>query len=225
MIHHLVALVAALAVAAEAQSSQAQPISDPGTYGPQPEIVHLYNDEWPTGIAVSKSGRMFSNYPPALDPNDQAYTVAEIFSNNTERAYPSAQINSPPGGRINYTNYPPTGAGTPNYFVGVQSVVIDPADRLWVLDTGRVATSNGTQLTASFGGPKLVGIDLTTNAIFKTIVFDSMAAPADSVSIYLQFGLPVTLTITTVPQRCPFRPHPLPDLVWSRCRLYFRFLS
>ena len=32
-----------------AQSSQAQPISDPGTYGPEVEIVHLYYDEWPTG--------------------------------------------------------------------------------------------------------------------------------------------------------------------------------
>lgn len=124
---------------------------------------------------------MFSNYPPALEPTNQAYTVAELFSNNTERPYPSAQINSPPGGRINYTDYPPTGAGTPNYLVGVQSVVVDPADRLWILDTGRVATQNGTQLTASYGGPKLIGVDLTTDTIFKTIVFDPTAAPADSV--------------------------------------------
>lgn len=125
---------------------------------------------------------MFSNYPPALDPMNQAYTVAELFANNTEQPYPNLAINTPPGGRINNSVYPPTGAGDANHFVGVQSVVIDPADRLWVLDTGRVATQNGTQLTAAYGGPKLVGIDLNTNSVFRTIVFSPTAAPADSVS-------------------------------------------
>lgn len=183
------ALFAACVAIAFAQTVQQDPgvISDPGKAGPQVEIVHLYYDEWPTGIAVSRTGRMFSNYPPALDPNDQQYTVAELFANNTERPYPSAEINSPPGGRIDNSKYPPTGAGDAQHFVGVQSVVIDPADRLWVLDTGRVATSNGTQLTASYGGPKLVGIDLTTNSVFKTIVFDPTAAPADSVSSSIAF--------------------------------------
>lgn len=47
---HLAALVVALSATAAAQSSQAQPISDPGTYGPQLEIAHLYYDEWPTGM-------------------------------------------------------------------------------------------------------------------------------------------------------------------------------
>ena len=128
---------------------------------------------------------MFSNYPPALDPNNQQYTVAELHANNTEKPYPSTEINSPPAGRINYTSYPPTGTSYTNYFIGVQSVVIDPADRLWVLDTGRAATSNGTQVPAAFGGPKLIGIDLTTDQIFQTIVFDPTAAPADSVSVSL----------------------------------------
>jgi hypothetical protein len=125
---------------------------------------------------------MFSNYPPALDPNDKLYTVAEIFPNNTERPYPNAEINSPPAGRINYTNFPPTGTSYMDHFIGVQSVVIDPADRLWVLDTGRAATPDGTQVPAAYGGPKLVGIDLTTNQIFQNIVFEPTAAPADSVS-------------------------------------------
>jgi len=198
-------LIAALVASALAQQQDPGVISDPGMYGPQVEIVHLYYDQWPTGrlfhkparqvltgagIAVSRSGRMFSNYPPALDPMNQAYTVAEIFSNNTERPYPSSSINSPPGGRINNTVFPPTGAGLTEYFIGVQSVVVDPADRLWVLDTGRVATANGTQLTAAYGGPKLVGIDLETNAVFKTIVFEPIAAPADSVRhSYIMCGL------------------------------------
>lgn len=112
---------------------------------------------------------------------NQAYTVAELFSNNTEQPYPSREINSPPGGRIDNSTYPPTSLGSSEYLIGVQSVVIDPADRLWILDTGRVATNNGTILNAAYGGPKLVGVDLETNAVFTTIVFDPMAAPADSV--------------------------------------------
>ena len=112
---------------------------------------------------------------------NQQYTVAELFANNTERAYPSSEINTPPGGRIHYSVYPPTGAGDAEHFVGVQSVVIDGLDRLWVLDTGRAATRNGTQLTAASGGPKLVGINLATDQIFNTIAFDAMAALSDSV--------------------------------------------
>lgn len=146
-----------------------------------PEIVHLYYDEWPTGIAVSRSGRKFSNYPPALDPDNRDYTIAELISNNTERPYPSAEFNSPPGGRINYTTTPPTGANYQKYLIGSQSVVVDPADRLWILDTGRVALPNGSILEASYGGPKLIGINLTNDQIFKNIVFDPSAAPSDSV--------------------------------------------
>ena len=124
---------------------------------------------------------MFSNYPPALDPKNQAYTVAELHSNNTETPYPNAEINSPPGGRINASTFPPTGASYTNYLIGVQSVVIDPANRLWILDTGRAANENGTMAPAAYGGPKLIGVDLNSDSIFKTIVFDPVAAPADSV--------------------------------------------
>lgn len=94
---------------------------DPGTGGVPIEVVHLYNDEYPQGflyflsvgyvwtstsdrsigIAVSSTGRMFSNYARLLDPNNLAYTVAELTGNNTETPYPSAAINLPPGVRIN----------------------------------------------------------------------------------------------------------------------------
>jgi hypothetical protein len=76
-------------------------IRDPGVYGPALEVVHLYWDQFPTGIAVSKNGRRFSNYPGALDPNntyrgtEPKYTIAELLPNNTERAFPSVEMNSP----------------------------------------------------------------------------------------------------------------------------------
>jgi sugar lactone lactonase YvrE len=169
-------------------------LSDPGALGPTPEIVHLYYDQWPTGIAVSASGRKFSNYPP-LDPNNvNGYTVAELTSNNTETPFPSLEINSPPGGRINYTTYPPTSANYPNYLIGVQSVVIDPADRLWILDTGRTSFPNGTLLPASYGGPKLIGVNLTSNSIFQSIIFSPTAAPPDSYLNDVRFDLTPSLT-------------------------------
>jgi len=97
--------------------------SDPGTRGPPLEIVHLYYDQFPTGIAVSAQGRLFSNYPLGLDSNNTRYQVAELTTNTTETSFPPGNWNNCPGGNINYTTYPPTGANYQNCFIGVQSVV------------------------------------------------------------------------------------------------------
>ena len=48
----------------------------------------------------------------------------------------------------------------------MQSVVVDPRDRLWIVDTGSIEFG-----PTSPGGPKLVGVDLATNKVFKTITF------------------------------------------------------
>ena len=72
--------------------------------------------------------------------------------------------------------------------------MIDSLDRAWVLDTGRVLTPNGTLVAASYGGPKLVGIDLTTNEIFQTIVFPPTVAYADSYLNDVRFDLRANLT-------------------------------
>jgi sugar lactone lactonase YvrE len=52
------------------------------------------------------------------------------------------------------------------HFVSVQSVVVDPRDRLWILDTGSIEFGLTT-----FGGPKLVGVDLQKDHVFKKILF------------------------------------------------------
>ncbi|KAF9874715.1 major royal jelly protein [Colletotrichum karsti] len=153
-----------------------------------------------SGITVSSTGRKFSNYPGGLDSNNTnngnngKYTVAELFDDNTERPYPSADFNNPPGGSINFTTVPPTGANYENYLIGVQSVVIDSADRLWILDTGRVLTADGVLVPASVGGPKLIGIDLNTNSVIKTIVFpDTVAYPVSYLND-VRFDLSPSLT-------------------------------
>ena len=48
----------------------------------------------------------------------------------------------------------------------MQSVVIDPLDRLWILDTG----SPMFQAT-NYGGPKVVCLDLATDKVVKKILF------------------------------------------------------
>jgi sugar lactone lactonase YvrE len=145
---------------------------------------------------------MFSNYPAGLDSNNtntgtnSKYAVAELLSGNTETPYPNAEINNPPGGAINYTTTPPSSANYQNYLIGVQSVVLDPLDRLWILDTGRVQTADGTLLLASHGGPKLVAVDLATNAVTQTIVFPSTVAFPDSYLNDVRFDLRPSLTAT-----------------------------
>ncbi|TKA30453.1 hypothetical protein B0A50_02680 [Salinomyces thailandicus] len=204
MIGKSILALASTGVLASAQLiSDSELITDPGVYGPPLELVHLYYDEFPTGIAVSAKGRMFSNYPGGLDATNVnngtngKYTIAELTGNRTETPYPSLEVNSPPGGAIDYTTYPPTGAGLPDYFIGSQSVVIDPADRAWVLDTGRVLTPNGTLVGATYGGPKLVGINLNNNTIFQTILFPPTVAYADSYLNDVRFDLRRNLSGTS----------------------------
>ena len=160
--------------------SQPQAPSDPGVAGPPLELVHSYFDSFPTGIAVSREGRLFSNYPSGLDANNTHYQVAELDSDTTETPFPSAEVNSPPGGPINYTTYPPSSANYQEYLIGVQSVAVDPLDRLYILDTGRASLPNGTLTYATYGGPKMVRVDLTSNAIDKTFVFPPDVAYPDS---------------------------------------------
>lgn len=132
---------------------------------------------------------MFSNFPLGLDPTNTRYQVAELNSNNTESPYPSRDINTPPGGAIDYSVYPPTSKGLANYLIGVQSVVVDPRDRLWILDTGRAALANGTLTTSKYGGPKLIGVDLASNSIFTTILFPPTVAYPDSYPNDVRFDL------------------------------------
>jgi sugar lactone lactonase YvrE len=115
------------------------------------EVAATFDGPMPTGVTVSQTGRVFVNFPRWGDPVE--FTVAEL-KDGKPVPYPDPNINqfdkSRPG----------------ECLVSVQSVVVDPADRLWLLDTGSVEF--GPTIT---GGPKLVGIDLKTNKVFKTIPF------------------------------------------------------
>ena len=121
------------------------------------EVVHAFHDgPMPTGVSVSHTGRIFVNFPRWGD--DVPATVGEIVD-GTVRPYPNVAVNRP------------TGLDDEQSFVSVQSIVVDPADRLWVLDTG----SPEFQPTER-GGPKLVRIDLTTDTVAQTIVLEPEVA-------------------------------------------------
>ncbi len=142
----------------------------PGTaLAQKPQTVANFYGLMLTGITVSHKGRIFVNYPHWGDKVD--FTVAEI-KNGRALAYPNAAIN-----RINKKH-------PENCFYSVQSVVVDPKDRLWALDTGSVKLMPNVP-----GGTKLVCIDLGTNKIIQTIRFNRMVVPASTHLNDIRFDL------------------------------------
>src|SRR3954453_7848531 len=84
------------------------------------ELVHAFTGPMPTGVFVSHSGRIFVNFPQWGD--DSPATVVEL-RDGQEVPFTNEDWNSPKG------------QDDADAFVSVQSIVVDPADRLWVLDT------------------------------------------------------------------------------------------
>jgi sugar lactone lactonase YvrE len=110
----------------------------------------------PTGVTVSQQGRIFVNFPRWGD--DVQFTVAELRKGEAV-AYPDVEINQ--------TDLNNLAAA----FVSVQSVVVDPVDRLWILDTGSPLFQ-----PTKYGGPKLVCINLNTGQVNKRILFPQEVA-------------------------------------------------
>ena len=121
------------------------------------EPIAFFNDAMPTGVTVSHSGRIFINFPKWGD--DVKFTVAEIQEEGRMVAYPNELLN-----KANENDLA-------SAFVSVQSVVVDPVDRLWILDTGSPLFK-----PTEYGGPKLVCVDLNTNNVTKKILFPQAVA-------------------------------------------------
>ncbi|MFI9006150.1 L-dopachrome tautomerase-related protein [Actinosynnema sp. NPDC053489] len=115
------------------------------------EVVHEFTGPMPTGVSVSDTGRVFVNFPRWGD--DVPATVVEL-RDGVEVPFPDRAWNSP------------SGDDDEGAFVSVQSIVVDPADRLWVLDTGSPLFR-----PTKPGGPKLVCVDLATDTVTGVITF------------------------------------------------------
>jgi len=115
------------------------------------EPVMYFNEAMPTGVTVSQQGRIFVNFPKWGD--NVQFTVGEIKNGKTV-AYPDEVFNQT----------------DPNdhskALVSVQSVVVDPMDRLWILDTGSPLFE-----PTKFGGPKMVCVNLANDQVVKKIIF------------------------------------------------------
>src|ERR1700712_1215839 len=147
------------------------------------ETVATFTGPMPTGVTVSRHGRIFVNFPRWGD--DVPFTVAELV-NGKAVAYPNAQINDWPGRNLPNPNAFKDEAANQAHFVNVQSVVVDPEDRLWVLDTGAPMLKNIVP-----GGPKLVCIDLATNTVVRTILLPPETAGTNSYMNDVRFDLRV----------------------------------
>ncbi|MDX3852788.1 L-dopachrome tautomerase-related protein [Streptomyces sp. AK02-01A] len=140
----------------DASTSKAVSAASGGVAPERLESVAAFDGAMPTGVTISRTGRIFVNFPHWGDK--VRYSVAEIRDGKPV-AYPNREINVA-------DSSDPVG-----HFLGVQSVVVDAADRLWVVDTGRVEWAD-----APAGGPKLVAVDLRTNKVIRTIVLPAQVA-------------------------------------------------
>lgn len=108
------------------------------------DLVNVANSDYQwTGIAISKDGRVFVNYPTWKVASP--FKVAELVDGK-EVVYPSEEIDK--------------------QFVCVQSVVVDDLNRLWVLDPANPQFKGVVE-----GGPKLYQIDMNTDQIVNTYGF------------------------------------------------------
>lgn len=120
------------------------------------EVAATFDGPILTGVTVSREGRVFVNFPRWGDR--VPFTVAEVV-NGQAVAYPGREINRPKPGRPE------------DSLLSVQSVVVDPNNRLWILDTGSIEFQE-----TFYGGPKLVGVDLERNEIFQKILLPQAVA-------------------------------------------------
>lgn len=139
------------------QGAQAQ---SPGS-----KLVEIYknNDFQLTGISVSKTGRVFINFPRWSPQYLNA--VIEVMPDGSSKPFPDEAWN-----RWDLT--PDTAS---KHFVCVQSVVVDDTDSLWVLDPAAPML-----MSIVPGGPKLVKVDLKTNKVTRVISIGPEVAKTSS---------------------------------------------
>jgi len=133
------------------------------------EPVAQFWDAMPTGVTVAAGGRIFVNFPRWGDL--VPFTVAEVKEGRSV-AYPNDALNRLDPGRPSDT------------FISVQSVIVDPGNRLWILDTGSVQFGPVVP-----GGAKLVCVDLAINQVVRNIVFPPDVALPTSYLNDLRFDL------------------------------------
>jgi sugar lactone lactonase YvrE len=132
---------------------------------PSRQLTQVYSnsDFQITGIAVSKTGRLFVNFPRWSAEYSNA--VLEVMKDGSVKAFPDDAWNK--------WNRDPQLAG--QNFVCVQAMYVDDTDTLWVLDP---AAPMLMSIVAT--GPKLVRIDLKTNQVVRVFPIDASVAKTNT---------------------------------------------
>lgn len=123
-------------------------------------------DHQVTGVTVSPAGRIFVNFPRWSE--DAPVSVAEVLPDGSTRAFPNDEWNA-------WRNARKDEMTAKDHFVCVQSVVVDRQGFLWVLDAAAPAQGPVVPM-----GAKMVKIDLGSNTVVQTVMFDEKIAPNGS---------------------------------------------
>ncbi len=124
------------------------------------EAVAFSDDQW-TGLAVSKEGRLFVNYPRWSE--NVAVSAAELIDGKPV-SYPNMTLNDWKLGK-----------NPADYLVCVQALFIDDKNRLWILDPA----NPGFQGVIP-GGAKLLEVSLATDQVVRTFHFSKEIARQNS---------------------------------------------
>src|SRR3954462_6488059 len=111
-----------------------------------------------TGVAISKQGRLFTNYP--LWPGPHKYALVEVLENNEVKPFPNEEMNTWKEGDDGKIKW-----------VCVQAVYIDDTDTMWVVDPACPFMEQVYQ-----NSNKLVKINLQTNSIEKVYWFEGVTS-------------------------------------------------
>ena len=116
------------------------------------EVIAEFSDAWPSGIAVSRSGRIFVSFPRVEMPPAPA-TLAEIQDGKVV-PFPDELMND-------------TGAGdVTQRFTSIHGIAMAPGNRLFALDTGSNSMEGCDPAAAA-----LYLIDLDHNAVVRRFTF------------------------------------------------------
>lgn len=118
----------------------------------------------PTGLAISKRGRVFVMMPRFT--GTEPITLGEAFPDGSVRAYPDAASNRPDPGRPQATLF------------HVPNGVFAPDDTLWLLDAG-IPEGRGAPVP---GGAKLLQVDPATDRIRRVIPLEAGVTPTSSLN-------------------------------------------
>lgn len=125
----------------------------------------------PTGVTVSKTGRVFVNFPRWIDYPWPS--VGEIATDGSVTPYPNQAINI-------WDETP--GESASEHFVCVHTLYTDADDNLWILDPASPGQKGVVE-----GGAKLVKVNLASNQVERVYHFDFEIAPPKSYLNKLRF--------------------------------------